>query len=489
MSRAGWILVSSSRKRARFILPAVVVMAVVVTLPLSCAKPEPDVDKLPASHPFKGGTRLRVTYVSIDGLKIRWGLFDEAFGTECAFARWAEGDVLGELRCVPRYKTTSSTFFDDSGCTEGLIDPDPCPPQGTSIEDVARRAANGPTPPPRFVYGTVTQERTVINAAGPLVTKAYVRSTEAGYVSCSLRSALGRPLYRVGAEIPVTTFAAANEEVLDTGGRLAVLAYRSEDGLLFRAGAWDTARREPVGTAEFVPWWVPSRTAKLDLTLFHDEACTQQIATHSKTALPATAVVDERGSVDNMHELGERISGPLYSLTSDGTCAPQPRERIGLGFEPYKVGTKIATTTLDTSRIVEVGTGRLRALYRAGSDGVPIEPATESDPYRDTLRDERCSVLEMLDGSFRCLPGPYASIVQKTSVPELSGGSAWLLALPSGAAPPRTVTSYRAISSCNDSPAAVPYAVGNRLGSLTLDYYLLTELSLDAFVGGTLLRE
>jgi hypothetical protein len=430
---------------------------------------------IPAERPFASGSRLRVTFLQVDGLRIRWRFFDTTLGRDCTFSPGGQEDLSGEERCLPVATTASATLFADESCTAPLVESeDGCP----------RDADAGPAPAPDYIV--VRDKRRTVHTAGPGTSTGHERR---GGV-CSPLLSLRRPAFRVGPEIPISSFVASTEQVVETGGRLGVLARRADDGTLFRTGTWDTRRREPVTTDGLGPW-TPERVVFRQDGFFHDELCTQEVAAAASFRLP-TAVSDTSRSIDKLHNLGDRITGPLYGLDTSGACLPK-----GLTMEGsvYKVGTSIPPETLEPARIIEVGSGRIRALYRAGADGVPTQPVetyggTSVAGYRDTLRDEPCSFVELQDGSIRCLPAGEADVQPRSTIPDVSEASEVVLWVPPGQTVPRTVTYRPPDSRCGVKLSAVVYVVGRKVASSSGDHYLLEQtVPLDRYVSATLARE
>jgi hypothetical protein len=306
-------------------------------------------------------------------------------------------------------------------------------------------------------------------------------------------------LHRRGAEIPLASFAATREVVLETGGRLAVLARRSDDGALFRTGSWDTRRREPIATsaaADGAGLWLPARVA-FAREIFHDPACTQQAASSPEVAeyaLPLTAVAESSRGIDD-HEIGARVFG-VYAFGADNRCTSADGELAHARV--HKVGTVIPTSAFATSNVVEVGSGRLRALYRAGTDGTPLEPvgADSGLPvgrFRDTARGELCS-FSVTSSGIRCLPSPRDVSPQHKdrNDPQFAGATDMILRVDRGAIPPSRVTDRGYACRFGDPPEPVVYVVGEKFGSfasgsLAGDYYLLRDtVPLEQFVVATL---
>jgi hypothetical protein len=364
-----------------------------------------------------------------------------------------------------------------------------------ATEDGCRDATSEQLPPlPDYIIGGSPREERVF-ARGPEAVGAFQRlGTGCTPVEIDLR---GR-LYRRGAEIPLASFAATREVVLETGGRLAVLARRSDDGALFRTGSWDTRRREPIATsaaADGAGLWLPARVA-FAREIFHDPACTQQAASSPEVAeyaLPLTAVAAGSRGIDD-HEIGARVFG-VYAFGADNRCTSADGELAHARV--HKVGTVIPTSAFATSNVVEVGSGRLRALYRAGTDGTPLE-RVDADVglpvgrFRDAARGELCS-FSVTSSGIRCLPSPRDVPQHKDKDdPQFAGATDLILRVDRGAIPPATVTDRGTACRFGDPPEPVVYAVGEKFGSfasgsLAGDYYLLRDtVPLERFVVATL---
>ena len=152
------------------------------------------------------------------------------------------------------------------------------------------------------------------------------------------------------------------------------------------------------------------------------------------------------------------------------------RFRRDLSSRTTRSGPPSPPTTFEPLRIVEVGTGRLHALYRAGRDGIAVQAVDRGDGqgYRDTLRDEQCSFVDLPDGSVRCLPHHSEAgigLMEKSSLPpEAMGASDIVVVAPVGRTPPRAVTypariSYRRPDNCDAPLPTAVYSVGPKLGT------------------------
>ena len=449
----------------------------------SCTQSTADSEILPAAAPFTSGSRLRAQYLDVDGLRLFWRLFDKELGTECTLGAWAQG---GLRYCLPVKRRSASTeVFSDAKCSVPLYDPPfYCPTRpdyvlsGTPPNETI--SLTGAEAPPASVYGVLPGMGCVNVKRG---------ATSGGNV--------GRPFYFVGREVPMTAFVAIHEEIVDTGSRLAILAHRGADGMLFRAGSWDTRWRQPVelGADDAMSPWVPARTALLAPGLFHDEACTQEVATSpdNGTAEPTAAVTrDHRGELVRVHRIGDRIADGLHVLDVNGACVAQLREGRD---RKYKVGTAIPKASFETSRIVEVGGGRLHVLYRAGVDGLPIEPIglrgnAFSAGFRDTARAEPCSMHEIPGGGFRCLPASHVSAFARSpGDPALAGGSDVVIADYERTGLPHAVTYLPNGDGCDDGSVTMPivYLIGPKFhASASVDYYLTGAIvPLEAFAAAT----
>ena len=429
---------------------------------------------LSATAPFASGTRLRAIYAQVDGLRHHWGAFyDTKLGLECTFSTGGTPD--GVHYCLPLVDRQSS-WYADAGCSERLW-------EGSAADIACGSAPIHTIEPP--VDSCAAHPRIFSRGAPVDFNAAHARSSDGA--SCSLAVGVARPLFSRGVEISISSFVLAREVVVETGGRLAVLELRAEDGARLRWGGWDTRRNEPVvslGTEAAPRAWQPRRVAYLEENLFDDPDCTQELATKfSETAAcPLTATIDGYSSTNSVHEIGPEVRGPLYTRDATGRCLPKtsddPRTAASYKEAVYKVGPARPVAALEPAHTVEIGTGRLHAVDVAGVDGIPIQQIG----YRDTALDQECkffgerpfSLLSsgpLPDGTLRCLP-----------VTEVGA----TLAIPHGEVPPRYGT-HRSWDPNNCTMIVAVYQVGRylRTESSTDHYAVGASIPLDRFVTST----
>lgn len=318
-------------------------------------------------------------------------------GVSCSFTTASDG----VLRCLPA-QTDGATFtgairvWTDAGCTSPIVE--------VSYEG---------TPTSFYVFDFPNYN--VCSFDPPLYYQAGSRLPYDGSQTvyekdqngaCVGRLAyFNRSYYTLGAEIPPTTFVAA-EEKYTTDGRLAVRYADGEDGSRYCDDnvLRDTARGNESciqqigedGQMRCLPY------AQFSGTFYRDSGCagTATVGTDISSDCVATAPLYMLGppvACDPrrvLYQRGDALSGPVY-YSSGGTC-----QALGAGETLYEQGPHVAPdqfVALSEER-VPVG-GRLQRVDLVG-DGVRVH----KDLWYDPELDSDCSFKRTLNDVLRCVP-------------------------------------------------------------------------------------
>lgn len=153
------------------------------------ADPVPDAS---ADDGTKDGTRLKARYyVAEDGARQFAGWYDTQRGEDCAFQIASDG----KRRCLPAARVNGGTYYADSACTQPL-----------ALGSAGCTGGGGYASVGEYVGACVEYRTRLYPILGPFSGKPYYKSGGL----CVQSSIEAENLMRLGAEVPPSSFVAAN---------------------------------------------------------------------------------------------------------------------------------------------------------------------------------------------------------------------------------------------------------------------------------------
>jgi hypothetical protein len=350
--------------------------------PKADANVEPPVD---TNDGIKSGTRLKVRWADFDGIKTFVSLFDSTRNEACSPRRFADGKTY----CAP---AAASVVFRDNACTMPI-----------GMQSISCSAA-------QTMYYVENDPLTCqnlpkkIHARGAQITQASYYQIDRG--RCMPMPVGMNQIFQLGAEVPLATLAAMEEEALSsTSARVQQRFFTSADGARVFSSHYDTE----LDVESFMSLDA-SRGGALGLPvavnetgLYGDATCMQRRIS-SAVGCPVPKYLQRTvtscpygGTVQEILKVGIQANpSSLFSFNQSGVCQ-MATPAISLNY--YEVGAQPMTLGTFTRSPTTEGTGRFRKIYLSDGTSKVLDPS-----LFDTLRQTECAPTTLVDGSIRCLP-------------------------------------------------------------------------------------
>lgn len=344
----------------------------------------------PAPPDVVSGSRLRAIWDVADGARRLAAWHDTQLDLDCGFGFYQHGR---EHRCLPDVAQAFGSYADPA-CTE---------PAASVFTDA----------PPRYAVivpdDTCTAE-TRIFELGDQVVPVYTRDGAGGCVVDPTSS----PTYRLGAEVPPTTFVGATEQ--PDGNQLWLAA---DDGARIPWAGWDGTRAvAPTHMSDGLFRWAPWIVAYAGLfNTFADAQCTQPAADYLTYIgyCPIDAVLaftDDicGGTSATFSAVGDPIAAPYHATDTACVQSPVPFADVAT----LAIGAPIPDDDWPVVDETVIGDGAIGVHYAVlagmaiGQTGVNIQFGGHGPPARDYFVDqhtgEPCYPATTTDGVTRCVP-------------------------------------------------------------------------------------
>ena len=410
----------------------------------------------PVAEPVSGSRLVSMWLGYDDGARQlrRDQVFDLVEQAACRPLRWADG----VRRCTP---IADEAVFADAACTRAV---------GRA------RTVSQPT---HFIgqdrIDNVLVPTRLYRAGEPVDPLQVLFERRDGVCIGPFTAAGGLAHYAVEAEVPLSSLAPLDDDVIEGGDRLGMASWRSPDGLRLPASWFDRELGAPCDAAVDPDGRTRCRPRGAVRTVrYADPACTEPVLV--VTARPAVEVVETVGDdgCPIYHRLGPQLPDvDLVFSGSNGGCASRP---VALNEQVYATGGLADLAELERTVDDEPWRRLQRVVVTAG------ELRADDDRLYDTATRLDCRPVEV-DGVSRCLPEAVAttstglfaspSCTVPTSVVELPQPlcGAPRFARAAGAPPgalqlvgdPRTATTYTLFLGCDPypvPPGAILHDVG-----------------------------
>jgi hypothetical protein len=337
------------------------------------------------------GTRVQMRMaVTAEGDAFYEGMHDTLLDVDC---RYQELDLEGNARCLPSHWTYFKDYdrvFTDASCTDALygavID---CPPELMLVQDPLSDECVSPT----WRLFERGEEHATSGTFYQMI------SGQCAVVPIPITSAL----YRTGAEVDLTQYAAGTRGRWSEGGGVAVEGVIGADGSHEAQGFVDTAQDEHCDVMKLEDGDEHCVAAQHGYNEFGDAACaTPAITTYQPCGpvVPKYAVMESPTvcGTNALYRVLGAYEGPVYSDSNDMCYETDPAMHVGSMLHSTELADPDAVPQLDHD-VDDTDPGRLRIIRQRNADGACLFLG-----LHDTQLDVRCRFETAADGELRCVP-------------------------------------------------------------------------------------
>lgn len=337
-------------------------------------------------EPPSSGTRLKVKWVELDGVRLPGGIYDSELGKDCTPLPTLEG-----FRCIPLL-SLAIVGYTDAACTQ---------PIGISFD------RDCPTLSADYFLEIAPAGSCDIEIGG-----VYERAGSLGpgnvYVSFDGQSCMGPVEFperiALGDVVPLADLAPIDLGTPTGGDRLRVRYFDSPDGFHLPANVHDSS----LG-ADCFPQTVGSREVCAPQpmsSVYTDAACTMPIGIDDAGCPPSGYIeVRENHCFEGERRYFERgammaVPAQKYNLAG-GSCQPAGN----VGIDAFALGPEVSVAEI--TRTVGTSGGRIVPITGPGALGI-------YDGWYDTILGAECYPQETPTG-FSCVPSNTATNIYYTN--------------------------------------------------------------------------